>query len=80
MTRRTADSSGNSAVFESHTKLHTHYDALPTTFDARDIESFGVTGSRRHMVVWHFIEHPAFDCGIASRNPLRARKHDPPDD
>lgn len=78
--RRTADSTGNSTIFEAFTELRSQYRSLPTTFGAADIEAFGVTGSRRHMVVWHFIEHPAFTCRLQSRNPLRATKHpDPPD-
>jgi hypothetical protein len=26
------------------------------------------------MVLWHLVEHPAFPCGLASRQPLTARK------
>lgn len=80
VTRRTADSTGNSTVFEGFTELRTHYDRLPTSFGAPAIERFNVTGSRRHMVVWHFIEHPAFACAIESRNPLTAEKHGGTDD
>lgn len=74
VSRRTADSSGNSTVFEGFDNLCDRYRELPTVFGAADVEAFGVTGSRRHMVVWHLIEHPAFPCGVASRNPLEARK------
>jgi hypothetical protein len=37
----------------------------------------GITGSRRHMLVRHFAEHPAFDCRITRRNPLTVEKSDP---
>jgi hypothetical protein len=28
------------------------------------------------MVVRHLAEHPAFDCSLASRQPLTVHKHD----
>ncbi|MFB6103821.1 MAG: hypothetical protein ABEJ57_01880 [Halobacteriaceae archaeon] len=76
MSRRSADSTGNSAVFEEFEVLRDRFGQCPPVFDVADVELFGVTGSRRHMLVWHLIEHPAFPCTVESRNPLRARKHE----
>lgn len=72
--RRAAESSGNAHVFESMTRLQALSEDLPDTFEAKDIGSAGLTGSRRHMILWHLVEHPAFDCTLTSRNPLQARK------
>ncbi|WP_137287624.1 DUF7528 family protein [Halorussus salinisoli] len=72
--RRGADSSGNSKVFESFEVLRRMFDRLPGEFTADDVGRTGITGSRRHMLVRHFAEHPAFDCGITRRNPLTAEK------
>ena len=72
--RRGADSAGNSKVFESFEALRRLFDRLPDEFSAEDVGRSGITGSRRHMLVRHFAEHPAFDCGIARRNPLTAEK------
>ncbi|WP_244605221.1 DUF7528 family protein [Halorussus halobius] len=72
--RRGADSAGNSKVFEGFGALRRLFDRLPAAFGAEDVGRAGITGSRRHMLVRHFAEHPAFDCGIASRNPLTAEK------
>lgn len=72
--RRGADSSGNRKVFGSFAALERLYGRLPDTFTAEDVGGTGITGSRRHMVVRHFAEHPAFDCAIASRNPLTVEK------
>ncbi|NHN59035.1 hypothetical protein [Halorussus rarus] len=74
VSRRGADSAGNSKVFESFEVLGRLYDRLPDEFSADDVGRTGITGSRRHMLVRHFAEHPAFDCGIARRNPLTAEK------
>lgn len=74
--RRGADSTGNSAVFESFDEVRRLFDRLPGTFDAEALNRAGITGSRRHMLVRHFAEHPAFPCELASRNPLQARKTD----
>lgn len=76
MSRRGADSAGNAKVFESFDALRRLYDRLPDEFDADDVGRSGITGSRRHMLVRHFAEHPGFDCRIASRNPLTACKAD----
>ena len=72
--RRGADSAGNLKVFDSFKRLERLYERLPGEFGADDVGRTGITGSRRHMVVRHFAEHPAFDCRTRSRNPLRVRK------
>lgn len=72
--RRGADSSGNSKVLESFAALGRLFDRLPGEFSAEDVGRTGITGSRRHMLVRHFAEHPNFDCAIAKRNPLTAEK------
>ena len=72
--RRGADSAGNAKVFESFEALRRLYDRLPASFAAEDVGRTGITGSRRHMLIRHLGEHPAFDCAIDSRNPLTARK------
>jgi hypothetical protein len=70
--RRGADSAGNSVVFDSFAALERLYDRLPATIDAEAVgRAASVTGSRRHLVVRHFAEHPAFDCAVDSRCPLR---------
>jgi len=74
--RRGADSTGNSAVFDSFDAARRLFDRLPDAFTAEDLGTAGYTGSRRHMLVRHFAEHPAFPCTLASRNPLRAEKQD----
>ncbi|MFB6254497.1 MAG: hypothetical protein ABEI06_07805 [Halobacteriaceae archaeon] len=72
--RRGATSAGNKKKFESFVRVRQIYDALPRKFDAEDIGKYGITGSRRHMVIWHYIEHPRFACQIQCRNPLTASK------
>ncbi|MFC7203937.1 hypothetical protein ACFQJC_10450 [Haloferax namakaokahaiae] len=74
VSRRGADSTGNAKVFTSFDELRRLYDRLPTNFTADDIGRTGITGSRRHMIIRHFGEHPAFDCKISSRNPLTGEK------
>ncbi|WP_135827055.1 DUF7528 family protein [Halorussus ruber] len=74
VSRRGADSAGNSKVFESFEALRRLFDRLPAEFSAEDVSRTGITGSRRHMLVRHFAEHPAFDCDITRRNPLTAEK------
>lgn len=78
VSRRGADSAGNEKVFDSFDRLERLYERLPEEFDANDVGRTGITGSRRHMVIRHFAEHPAFDCRTVSRNPLRVRKEDEP--
>lgn len=74
VSRRAADSAGNAKVFESFEALRRLYDRLPEEFTAEDVGRTGITGSRRHMLIRHVTEHPAFDCEMASRNPLTGRK------
>jgi hypothetical protein len=75
--RRGADSSGHRKVFDSFDALDRLYDRLPTEFTAEAVGRSGLTGGRRHMVVRHFVEHPAFECDLASRQPLTVRKREP---
>nr|WP_205254540.1 hypothetical protein [Halorussus sp. JP-T4] len=72
--RRNADSSGHSKVFESFAALRRLYDRLPDEFTAEDVGRSGLTGGRRHMLVRHLAEHPAFDCELAKRQPLTGAK------
>jgi hypothetical protein len=74
--RRGADSTGNAKVFRDFDAVERLYERLPREFGADDVSRTGITGSRRHMLVRHFAEHPAFDCRITSRSPLRVRKTD----
>jgi hypothetical protein len=72
--RRRADSAGHRKVFDQFAALRQLYDDLPERFGADDVSTAGVTGGRRHLLVRHFVEHPAFDCELAARQPLTARK------
>lgn len=72
--RRSAESAGHRKVFDGFAALERLYERLPAEFDADDVGRTGLTGGRRHMVVRHLAEHPAFDCELASRQPLTARK------
>lgn len=74
VSRRGADSAGHSKVFESFEQLRRLYDRLPAAFTAEEVSRTGLTGGRRHMLVRHFAEHPAFDCELVSRQPLTVRK------
>ncbi len=74
VSRRGADSTGHRKVFESFGQLWELYEALPAEFTAEDVDSPGVTGGRRHLLVRHFAEHPDFGCSLVSRQPLTARK------
>ncbi|WP_199174929.1 DUF7528 family protein [Halegenticoccus soli] len=74
VSRRGADSTGNAKVFQTFEALRRLYDRLPEEFTAEDVGRTGITGSRRHMLIRHFGEHPAFDCEISRRNPLTGRK------
>lgn len=64
-------------MFESFDALRRRYEALPTEFTAEEVGESGLTGGRRHLVLRHFVEHPAFDCSLASRQPLTVRKRCP---
>ena len=74
VSRRGAESAGNRKVFDSFGDLETLYRELPSRIDAEAVGQHGITGSRRHLVVRHFAEHPAFDCRVVSRRPLVAEK------
>lgn len=74
VSRRGANSAGHSKVFESFAELERLYGRLPAVFTAEDVGQTGLTGGRRHMLVRHLAEHPAFDCELVSRQPLTARK------
>ena len=72
--RRRADSSGHRKVFDSVRALERLWERLPAEFTAGDLGETGLSGGRRHMVLRHLVEHPAFDCELVSRQPLTARK------
>ncbi len=76
VSRRSADSAGNAKVFPSFDALARLFDRLPDEFSAEDVGRTGITGSRRHLLIRHFAEHPDFACRISSRNPLTAEKED----
>ena len=72
--RRGADSDGHRKVFDSFPVVERFYERLPREFTAADVGGAGLTGSRRHMLLRHLVEHPAFDCDLVARQPLTARK------
>jgi hypothetical protein len=72
--RRGAESAGHRKVFDSREALRALYERLPREFTADDVEAEGLSGGRRHMVLRHLVEHPAFDCTLVCRQPLTARK------
>lgn len=74
VSRRGASSAGHRKVFEDYEALVALYETLPETFTAEDVGRSGLTGGRRHMLVRHLAEHPAFDCELASQQPLTAAK------
>ncbi len=76
--RRGADSSGHRKVFDAFAACRALYERLPEEFGADDVTAEGVTGGRRHMLVWHFAEHPAFECELAKRQPLTVHKRGDP--
>lgn len=76
VSRRGADSTGHRKVFDSFEALERLYDRLPLEFDAKTVERTGLTGSRRHMLLRHFAEHPNFECELVSRQPLTVRKQE----
>jgi hypothetical protein len=79
VTRRGADSAGNTKVFDDFAALERLYEQLPTEFTAQDVDGTGtgITGSRRHMLVRHLGEHPSFGCAITRHNPLTVTKQSP---
>ena len=76
--RRNASSAGHRKVFDSFAECRRRYDSLPEAFTAEDCSAADVSGGRRHMLAWHFAEHPAFDCELVSRQPLTVRKRGDP--
>ncbi len=56
------------------------YARLPECFDAEAVgdaaraDRSSLSGNRRHLVLRHLVEHPAFDCELVARQPLTARK------
>lgn len=74
MNRRHADSAGHEKVFDGFTAVERLYDRLPERFGADEVERTGLTGGRRHLLVRHFLEHPAFDCRLVGRQPLTVEK------
>lgn len=76
--RRRAESTGHSKVFESFDELESLFGELPDEFTADDVEYGGVSGGRRHMLVYHLAEHPGFPCDLVSRQPVAARKRHVP--
>lgn len=78
VSRRHAESAGHAKVFDSFRELVRLYERLPDRFTATDVGRTGLTGGRRHLLVRHFDEHPAFDCALVSRQPLTVEKCDQP--
>jgi len=78
VSRRGADSAGNAKQFRDFTTIRRLYECLPERFDASAVgEAAGdaaVSGTRRHLLVRHFAEHPAFDCELVAEQPLTAEK------
>ncbi|MFP9060550.1 hypothetical protein ACLI4R_08450 [Natrialbaceae archaeon A-chndr2] len=74
VTRRGVASSGHRKVFDDFETLSRRFRDLPDTFTAEDIDWPGVTGRRRHLCCWHFLEHPEFPCQLATRQPLTVTK------
>ena len=74
--RRGADSAGHRKVFDGFDRLRALYEELPDRFQASDVSADGVTGNRRHLLVRHLAEHPAFDCELVARQPLTVRKRE----
>ncbi|SFP12581.1 MULTISPECIES: hypothetical protein [Halolamina] len=61
-------------MFDSFGALRALFESLPAEFGAEPVGNEGITDSRRHLIVRHLAEHPAFDCGLVSEQPLRAEK------
>lgn len=81
VSRRAADSAGHAKQFRDFRALETLYERLPDRFDAAAVgdaasndDELSVSGNRRHLLVRHVAEHPAFDCELVSQQPLTARK------
>jgi hypothetical protein len=63
-------------VFDAFERVERLYERLPEEFTAEQLGQKGLTGGRRHMLLRHFVEHPAFDCDLVSRQPLTVQKRD----
>ncbi|WP_053948758.1 DUF7528 family protein [Halolamina sediminis] len=78
VSRRGADSAGNAKQFRDFRTITALYERLPEQFDASAVGvaagDDAVSGSRRHLLVRHFAEHPAFDCELVAEQPLTAEK------
>ncbi|MFD1688423.1 hypothetical protein ACFR95_04010 [Halolamina salifodinae] len=77
VSRRAADSAGHQKRFRDFRAFERLYQRLPMKFDAAvvgDAAGEGVSGTRRHLLVRHFAEHPAFDCELVAEQPLTAEK------
>jgi hypothetical protein len=81
VSRANADSAGNAKQFDSFRAIERLYDRLPDRFDATAVgeaaaagDAVAVSGTRRHLLVRHFAEHPAFDCELVAEQPLTAEK------
>ncbi|MCU4753165.1 hypothetical protein OB919_14465 [Halobacteria archaeon AArc-curdl1] len=74
ITRRGVTSSGHRKVFDDFETLSRRFRDLPETFTANDIDWPGVSGRRRHLCCWHFLEHPQFPCQLVTRQPLTVTK------
>ena len=78
VSRRGADSAGNAKQFRDFRTITALYERLPERFDASTVGATAgddaVSGSRRHLLVRHFAEHPAFDCELVAEQPLTAEK------
>lgn len=81
VSRANADSAGNAKQFESFRAIERLYERLPDRFDAVAVgetaaagDAVAVSGTRRHLLVRHFAEHPAFDSELVAEQPLAAEK------
>lgn len=77
VSRRGADSAGHSKRFRRFAEVEALYARLPETFTADDVGDAAesrLSGGRRHLVLRHLAEHPAFDCGLVTQQPLTGRK------
>ena len=72
--RRHAESAGHRKVFDSFEELTRLFGRLPDKFTAEEVAQSGLTGARRHLLVRHFDEHPAFGCELVERQPLTVQK------
>ncbi|MFW5934588.1 MAG: DUF7528 family protein [Halolamina sp.] len=79
--RRNADSAGNEKQFRDFGQIVALFARLPDRFDAAAVgdaagDDLSVSGTRRHLLVRHFAEHPAFACELVAEQPLTAAKVD----